>query len=55
MKQKFVALLKRFRVPEELEPGVTRNSGALEGDREIDELFKVAFFIFYYLVLLFFL
>lgn len=41
LKQKFVALLKRFRVPEELQPGETRNSGALEGDREIDELFKV--------------
>ncbi|XP_077300386.1 phosphofurin acidic cluster sorting protein KrT95D isoform X2 [Arctopsyche grandis] len=40
LKQKFVALLKRFRVPEELQPGETRNSGALEGDREIDELFK---------------
>ena len=39
-KQKIVALLKRFKVPEELEGTVNRGSGALRGERELDILFQ---------------
>lgn len=36
-----MALLRRFRVPEELEAGVAgREEGALEGAHEIDALFQ---------------
>lgn len=39
-KQKIVSLLKRFKVPEELEAGVARSAGALRGGRELDALFQ---------------
>lgn len=38
-KQKIVSLLKRFKVPEDLEAGVARGAGALRGGRELDALF----------------
>lgn len=33
-------MLKRFKVPEELDGGVVRGSGALRGERELDALFQ---------------
>lgn len=39
-KQKFVALLKRFKVPEELDGGVTRGEARLRGERDLDALFQ---------------
>lgn len=38
-KQKIIALLKRFKVPDELEGGA-RGAGTLHGERELDELFQ---------------
>lgn len=39
-KQKIVSLLKRFRVPEELEGSVARSATGLRGGRELDALFQ---------------
>ncbi|XP_031619958.1 phosphofurin acidic cluster sorting protein 2 isoform X2 [Contarinia nasturtii] len=39
-KQKIIALLKRFKVPDELEGGGSRGPGALRGERELDALFQ---------------
>lgn len=39
-KQKIVALLKRFKVTDELEGGVPRGAAALRNDRELDALFQ---------------
>lgn len=39
-KQKIVALLKRFKVSEELDGGVSRGAGALRGERDLDALFQ---------------
>ncbi|KAL5284951.1 PACS1 family protein [Megaselia abdita] len=39
-KQKIVALLKRFKVTDELEGGVSRGATALRNDRELDALFQ---------------
>lgn len=39
-KQKIIALLKRFKVPDELEGGGAQGSGALRGERELDALFQ---------------
>ena len=39
-KQKIVALLKRFKVSEELDGGVTRGSSSLRGERDLDALFQ---------------
>jgi len=35
-----VALLKRFKVPDELDGGVSRGPNALRGERELDALFQ---------------
>lgn len=35
-----MALLKRFKVPEELEGSVARAGGTLRGERELDALFQ---------------
>lgn len=39
-KQKIVSLLKRFKVPDELEGSVARRAGGLRGERELDALFQ---------------
>lgn len=40
-KQKIVSLLKRFRVPDDLEAGVARSASGLRGGRrELDALFQ---------------
>lgn len=39
-KQKIVALLKRFKVPDELEGDPTRGAVSLRGERELDALFQ---------------
>lgn len=39
-KQKIISLLKRFKVPEELDGGEARGPGALRGKRELDALFE---------------
>ncbi|XP_055853249.1 phosphofurin acidic cluster sorting protein 2 isoform X2 [Episyrphus balteatus] len=39
-KQKIVALLKRFKVSEELDGGVTRGPSSLRGERDLDALFQ---------------
>lgn len=39
-KQKIVALLKRFRVTEELEGSVTRGPGTLRREHDLDALFQ---------------
>lgn len=39
-KQKIVALLKRFKVPEEMDGGVQQGTGALRGERDLDAFFQ---------------
>lgn len=39
-KQKIISLLRRFKVPEEMDGGVARGQAALRNERELDALFQ---------------